>query len=230
MFCTNLRRRPSLSTLIPLLTSSTNPKLHETALQTHDLALPTAQPSQPTHRQPNLRPPTHPFLILTPSSSTSPTLTTERINRFTTLTATPAPTILFLLTTTSSQPPNLTGLQSFMDLQTLTHALPTTPPLLPIPSPIHLLPTLRTYTTAPTPSVTPITTTPLSLLPHLTTTAPLRPLTTHTANVLSDLCHSIVEIAVLGETEGGREMLGRWLGEEEGRGVVEFWEGEWIVE
>lgn len=33
----------------------------------------------------------------------------------------------------------------------------------------------------------------------------------------------------MAETEGGKEVLGEWLGEE-GKGVAEFWEGEWIVE
>lgn len=35
---------------------------------------------------------------------------------------------------------------------------------------------------------------------------------------------------MLAGTEGGRGVLGEWLGEEEGKGVAEFWEGEWIVE
>lgn len=110
------------------------------------------------------------------------------------------------------------------------HTLPTAPPLLPIPTPQHLLPILQTYTSPtplgpPTPPVP-----PLALLPHVTSTAPARPLSTHTTNVLSDLCHSLREVARLAETEVGRGVLGEWLGEEEGKWVAEFWEGEWIVE
>lgn len=35
---------------------------------------------------------------------------------------------------------------------------------------------------------------------------------------------------MLAGAEGGRGVLGEWLGEEEGKGVAEFWEGKWIVE
>ena len=48
--------------------------------------------------------------------------------------------------------------------------------------------------------------------------------------MLSDLCDSLKEVIELAETEGGRGVLGEWLGGEEGKGVREFWEGEWIVE
>lgn len=167
--------------------------------------------------------------------------------------ASPAPTIVFLISTPSDKN-DTGGMYGFMELQilfatlihldhscrTLTlhlhihrmHAVPTPPPLLPIPSPQHLLPILQTYTTAPTPSprapATPHVPT-LALLPHVTSTAPLRPLGTHTTNVLSDLCHSLKEVARLCETDGGRGVLGEWLGEE-GKGIGEFWEGEWFVE
>ncbi|KAF6233402.1 hypothetical protein HO173_008334 [Letharia columbiana] len=230
MFCSTLRRRPSLSTLIPLLTSSADPRLQETNLQTHDLALPT-QP-QPSHTAQQQRPTTQPFLILTSSSLHDPNAT-ERMNRFSTLTSSPVPTIVFLLST--SEQSDATGVHGFMELQTHLHPLPTPPPLLPIPSPHHLLAILRTYTTAPAPSPSPSPPPPppaatLSLLPHVTATAPARPLSTHTTNVLSDLCRSVREVAVLAGTEGGRGVLGEWLGEEGGKGVAEFWEGEWMVE
>ncbi len=64
----------------------------------------------------------------------------------------------------------------------------------------------------------------------MTSTAPARPLTTHVTNVLSDLCHTLKEVAELAGTEGGKGVLGEWLGGQEGKGVGEFWEGEWIVE
>lgn len=124
------------------------------------------------------------------------------------------------------------------------HALPTPPPLLPIPTPTHLLRILKTYTTPPSlslclplairpispPPPIPVPVPTLTLLPHLTSAAPLRPLSVHVTNVLSDLCQSVKEVAELAGTDGGRGVLGEWLGGEEGRGVAEFWEGEWIVE
>ncbi|KAL9136318.1 MAG: hypothetical protein Q9175_002463 [Cornicularia normoerica] len=114
MFCTTLRRRPSLSTLIPLLTSSTNPKLHETNLHTHDLALPIQPQSSHTAQQP--RPTTQMFLILTTSTLNDAKSTEERINRFSTLTASPAPTIGFLLSTSGKN--DAGGLHGLMELQT----------------------------------------------------------------------------------------------------------------
>ncbi|KAL9074623.1 MAG: hypothetical protein Q9161_002216 [Pseudevernia consocians] len=229
MFCTTLRRRPSLSTLIPLLTSSTNPKLRETNLQTHDLALPTQPQSSHTTQQ-QQRPTTQSFLILTPSSLADPPSTQEeRINRFSTLTASPTPTIAFLLSTSPTNRTDAESTYRFSELQTHIHALPTPPPLLPIPTPQHLLPILQTLTTSPAPPPPPPQAATLALLPHVTSKAPAKPLSTHSTNVLSDLCRSVREVAELGGREGGGEVLGEWLGEE-GRGVAEFWEGEWIVE
>ncbi len=48
--------------------------------------------------------------------------------------------------------------------------------------------------------------------------------------MLSDLCHALKEVAELAGTEGGEGVFGEWLGEGEGKGVWEFWEGEWVVE
>ncbi|CAF9935278.1 MAG: hypothetical protein ALECFALPRED_006349 [Alectoria fallacina] len=141
------------------------------------------------------------------------------------------PTIAFLLSTSPNKiDPD--GMHQFMELQTQIHALPTPIPLLPIPTPPHLLRILQTYATPPSPRPAPTTAQvpTLGLLPYVTSTAPARPLSAHVTNVLSDLCGSLKEVARLCETGGGRGVLGEWLGEEEGKGVAEFWEGEWIVE
>jgi len=52
----------------------------------------------------------------------------------------------------------------------------------------------------------------------------------HETNVLSDICHSLKDVVELASTEQGREALAGWVGEREANGLVEFWEGEWIVE
>jgi hypothetical protein len=67
------------------------------------------------------------------------------------------------------------------------------------------------------------------LLPHVASTAPAAPLSEHGANVLSDLCSSIGDVARLAGTEDGRAMLESWLGEE-AKAVVEFWKDEWVCE
>jgi len=116
-------------------------------------------------------------------------------------------------------------------------------PILPLPTPHSLLPTLHHYTTTltqPSPSspsqhVSPASFTLTRLLPTTTTTYPPHPLPQHATNVLSDIVPSLralVEVVV--SSEGGRrrrrgELCG-FLGEEVVRGLVEFWEGEWVVE
>lgn len=132
MFCTTLRKRPDVSTVLPLLASNTNPKLRgklptllpllssnqpsspETVLQTHDLAL-------PSHHQHLFL-----FLLLTPSSLQNPQpQLSERISRFSTLVASPTPVIAFLLTTNTNDthanatPTDENGMQAYMTLQTL---------------------------------------------------------------------------------------------------------------
>lgn len=44
--------------------------------------------------------------------------------------------------------------------------------------------------------------------------------------MLSDLCHTIREVAWICEREEGREILRQWLGEREVDGVIGFWEGK----
>ena len=137
MFCTNLRKRPDFSSVLPLLTSSTSPKLRgrspcfspfqynltqtspEASLQTHDLALP------------NLYSPQHHlflFLLLSPSSLSTPhPQLLERITRFSSLTASPTPIIAFLLNTGTATQSNSTpenGMHAYMTLQTLYHPEP----------------------------------------------------------------------------------------------------------
>ncbi|KAL2041553.1 hypothetical protein N7G274_005935 [Stereocaulon virgatum] len=233
MFCTTLRQRPDLAPVIPFFTSSTTPKLRETTLTTHDLALPVVP-----NRTSQTTPQTQIFLILTTTSlnnnnNNNPHLL-ERITRFSTLAYAPAPTIAFILSDSHESHGSAakTGMHAYMHLQTITHTLPTPPPLLPIPSPPNLLPLLLTYLTPASPHPFPPTTpqSPLLLLPHTTSSAPSRPLPTHATNVLSDICHSLKDIIEMVQCERGRREMEEWLGRGEagGGGVVEVWEGEWV--
>lgn len=63
----------------------------------------------------------------------------------------------------------------------------------------------------------------------MTVSAPARPLGVHAMNVLSDLCHSLKEVAEMCGSEEGRGILGEWIGRE-GEEVGEFWAGEWVCE
>ena len=176
------------------------------------------------------------------------------------MTASPAPTIAFILHSDypaksvnaakrakTTADPRETGMQAYSRLQLLILAPPSTGistnspnktiqtnpiPILPIPSPSHLLSFLKSYTAPP--RLPPLQQTPKKyalhhLLPHITTTAPARPLTQHTVNVLSDLCHSIREVAWICEREEGRTMLREWIGEKEADAVVAFWGDERVV-
>lgn len=65
---------------------------------------------------------------------------------------------------------------------------------------------------------------------------PGRLLSPHTANVMSDVCRSLLEVAEgcrnESQAEGreGESVLGRWIGEEEAQAVRGWWEGEWVWE
>lgn len=152
MFCTNLRKRPDLSSILPLLTSSTNPPLRgksafhilplllsnptppENTLQTHDLALPALH--SPNHNQHLFL-----FLLLSPSSLQTPQQSQllERLARFSSLTSSPTPVIALLLNTgTDDAQPNPTptenGMHAYMTLQSLYVPYQTRPQCHPSPT------------------------------------------------------------------------------------------------
>lgn len=103
--------------------------------------------------------------------------------------------------------------------------------LLPIPSPSQLVPLLTNYTAPAAPTrCTVRVPLPKTLLPQLTATAPARPLSEHSANVLSDICHSIRDVAAITESEQGMKVLEEYLGEEDARNIESFWAEEWICE
>ncbi|MCJ1302332.1 hypothetical protein MMC08_005135 [Hypocenomyce scalaris] len=223
MFCTSLRQRPEWAPIIPELYTSTSFKFWETALRTHDLALPL--PSTSKTGTSHLR-----VLLLSPSSveeSNRPE-TISRLERFSTLTGGDSIAIAFLLYL--PQPlRSSSGMHAYMALQALllSHSLPI--PILPLPTPTSLLPTLTHYVSQF--SLQPqLTIAPLTLLPHTTTTAPLRPLPEHTIHILSDLYHSLAEVATATGSEAGRRQLTEWVGEEVAVGMREFWADEWVCE
>ncbi|KJY02411.1 hypothetical protein TI39_contig53g00020 [Zymoseptoria brevis] len=121
MFCTTLRRRPSITSLIPTLTSSTPPTLRESNLSTHDLSLPLSTTPPRVLR----------LLLLTPASTTPENLegTMRRIEHLTHLTGGVDVAAIFLLNPTGSAtktaaPPKRDAVQGFVSASTLPLPLP----------------------------------------------------------------------------------------------------------
>ena len=104
-------------------------------------------------------------------------------------------------------------------------------PIIQIPEPRQLLQCIGSYMSAfnnhfPVPRISARS----ILLPHCTSTAPARPLSEHDTNVLSDITHSISEVATLARDPRGKTKLQEWLGEDVGRAIEEFWLDEWYCE
>lgn len=111
------------------------------------------------------------------------------------------------------------------------HELSLSLALLPVASPSQILPLLNTYTAAPAPSHrAPIIPTSMTLLRQVTAAAPISPLSEHSANVLSDVCHSIRDVAAMTESDDGMKVLEDYLGEEDAKNIESFWAEEWICE
>ena len=104
-------------------------------------------------------------------------------------------------------------------------------PLLPVAGPAELVPEITRYIASmdlyashPIPPFS----TRVVLLPHVTLSAPSFPLSEHNTYILSDLCHSLSDVAALADTEEGRSMLQHWLGAD-GIAIADFWQEELIL-
>ncbi|KAL8749868.1 MAG: hypothetical protein Q9199_007428 [Rusavskia elegans] len=235
MFCSSLRQRRDLASVFPILTKANSPRLRENKLTTHDLALPLpAAHSTGSDRQQSTVQRCQLFLLLTPESvsGTDRTSLLSRIERFATLTTDPSPAIAFLLFVGSGQIPSSNSLHAYTTLQIWLHEMATTsPPILPIASPAQLLPLLKTFVASSPPTHRgPAAPSSRSLLRQITATAPARPLSEHSTNVLSDICHSIGEVATMTASGQGMQVLEDFLGEQDAKNIESFWAEEWICE
>jgi len=70
---------------------------------------------------------------------------------------------------------------------------------------------------------------PAFLFPHVTTSAPERPLSENTANILNDLFPSVRALEEATRTNEGRTNLRNWLDARTAEEIIDFWEDEWIV-
>ncbi|KAH0536307.1 hypothetical protein FGG08_006800, partial [Glutinoglossum americanum] len=212
MFSTTLRASPIWSPTIPLLKSSPHFLLESSALQTHDIALPTPTP-----------PNGHRLLLLLLSARDTATdparkTTLARIERLVAAAGGRGVGVVWLLAGSARGYAEMGELL----LRRLPHP---PPPVLPLADPRELPRLLGTLLLARPPGVPvggPARGRGRGLLPLLTTTPPL---SEHAANVLSDLFPSVRHLAVAVGAREGREVVRAWLGGEGGEGVVEFWVG-----
>lgn len=137
--------------------------------------------------------------------------------------------IVFLLRDNGSQDD---GTRTFMTLQlSLLSALEM--PIIPISSASVLQQSVSSFQQqlvqtrhTPRPQVYPST----ALLPYCSVNGLIPE---HTRNVLSDICHSIPELAQAATTQEGQVVLRQWLGEPSPavvEHIIAFWKQEYIVD
>ncbi|KAL8668954.1 MAG: hypothetical protein Q9168_006436 [Polycauliona sp. 1 TL-2023] len=201
MFCSSLRQRRDLTALIPLLAQANSPALRESKLVTHDLALPLpAVPSTGHDQQPSTGQQHQLFLLLT-ADSVSGNDRTSLLSRIE----------RFASLTTDPLPAI-----AFLLFAGSVHGASS--------NSFHAYMTLQVWQASPiAPSSRP-------LLRQVTATAPMCPLSEHSTNVLSDLCHSVGEVAAMTASEQGMQVLEDFLGEEEAKNIESFWAEEWICD
>ncbi|MCJ1389337.1 hypothetical protein MMC18_002193 [Xylographa bjoerkii] len=202
--------------------------MKESNLKTFDLALgiPSRSDSHETVR-------TLQVLVLTPASldENMKANTMARIEHFSALGGDSIAITFMFSTSATAIPDSMDGLRALSTLQLMILAHSNVPslPILPITNPFSFLLELNTYLdslhhyshlTLPQFSVR------TNLLRHTTSSAPSRPLSEHNTNILSDICHSLSDVAKLADSEQGYLTLEEWL-EDAGKGVTKFWQEVW---
>ncbi|KAL8946726.1 MAG: hypothetical protein Q9222_006918 [Ikaeria aurantiellina] len=211
------------------------PAESQAKLTTHDLSIPRAIASSKSSddQQQSATQQQQLFLLLTPESilERDRNALLSRIERLVSLTAAPIPAIAFLCSISPAQKSSTNGLQAYMTLQTMLHESSLSIALLPVASPTQILSILSAHIKPSVPAKpTSVAAPPRALLRQVTATAPNRPLSEHATNVLSDICHSIGEVAALTKNERGIKTLENFLGEEDAGNIASFWAEEWICE
>lgn len=70
---------------------------------------------------------------------------------------------------------------------------------------------------------------PTTLIAQATSTAPSKPPSEHTTNILTDLFSSIPELEAGTRTAAGQATIHEYLDAKTAKEVIEFWEDEWLV-
>ncbi|TGO41352.1 hypothetical protein BHYA_0023g00620 [Botrytis hyacinthi] len=219
MFCSSLRKRQQWASLPSTLLMEKMPKWKEATLNTHDLSLPL---QSKTGKQEFFR-----VLLLSSIDMQTIVDLSARVERLYHQTGGRNVGIIFLLREEGS---NDNGLKEFMGLQ--ISLMPTFKmPILPLTSVPQILsivqPFQRQLCIIPSSKRVDAQ---YELLPfcHVGNT-----MTEHTRNILSDICHSVPELARTASTNDGQRQLREWLSEpnpESAQDVIDFWKREYLLE
>ncbi|KAF7958788.1 hypothetical protein EAE96_002321 [Botrytis aclada] len=219
MFCSSLRKRQQWASLPSILLMEKMPKWKEATLNTHDISLPM---QRKTGEQEFFR-----VLLLSPSDMQPIANLSARIERLYHQTGGRNVGIIFLLCETDG---NDNGLKEFMNLQISlmsTFKIPILP-LMSVPQILSVVqPFQRQLCIIPSSRRVDAQ---YELLPfsHVGNT-----MTEHTRNILSDICHSVPELARTASTTDGQKRLREWLSEpnpESAQDVIDFWKREYLLE
>ncbi|TGO62703.1 hypothetical protein BOTNAR_0110g00150 [Botryotinia narcissicola] len=195
------------------------PKWKEATLNTHDVSLPM---QSKTGEQEFFR-----FLLLSSIDMQTIVDLSARVERLYHQTGGRNVGVIFLLREEGS---NDNGLEEFMDLQiSLMPAFKM--PILPLISVPQILSIVQPFQRqlCIVPSSKRVDS-QYELLPfsHVGNT-----MTEHTRNILSDICHSVPELARTASTTDGQKQLREWLSEpnsESAQDVIDFWKREYLLE
>ncbi|KAF7892938.1 uncharacterized protein EAF02_000476 [Botrytis sinoallii] len=219
MFCSSLRKRQQWASLPSILLMEKMPKWKEATLNTHDLSLPM---QSKTGEQEFFR-----VLLLSSIDMQPIANASARVERLYHQTGGRNVGIIFLLREKDS---NDNGLKEFMDLQISlmsTFKMPILP-LISVPQILSIVqPFQRQLCVVPSSKRVDAQ---YELLPfsHVGNT-----MTEHTRNILSDICHSVPELARTASTTDGPKQLRDWLSEpnpESAQDVIDFWKREYLLD
>ncbi|RAL62505.1 hypothetical protein DID88_005070 [Monilinia fructigena] len=220
MFCSSLRRRKEWATLPSILLKEKILKWREGTINTHDLSIPI--PSTKEGEQQFFR-----VLLLSPSDMKSSTNASARIERLDHQTGGRNVGIIFLLRENGG---GENGMKEYMNLQ-LSLMTTSKIPILPLASASQLLTALQSFQRqlCIVPSSRKVDA-QYELLPFSNVG---NAMTQHTRNILSDICHSIPELAGIATTSDGQGQLREWLSEpnpNSAQNIIDFWKREYLLE
>lgn len=198
----------------------------ESSLKTHDLGLRMPSENDESYLA---------VLVLGPANTVDACLsdTKARLQQFAATSKGKPSIIAFVLDEEQGDPTSLDDLQHFMRLQTALFESDIPCPALPVPGVSLLLTTLDAYLReikSPPPKLDP--TPPISaclLLPYATASAPMKPLSEHNSNVVSDTFSSLRALEEATRTQQGQAQLCNLVGRITAEDIVDFWADEWIV-
>ncbi|ESZ99307.1 hypothetical protein SBOR_0348 [Sclerotinia borealis F-4128] len=203
MFCSSLRKRQEWATLPSTLVMEKMPKWREGAINTHDLSLPIPVSKEGEHGVCRM-------LLLSPSDMEPPANASARIERLYHQTGGRNVGIIFLL---HEKKDNDNGMKEFMKLR-ISLMSTFQIPILPLTSVSQLIAMVQSFQRqlCIIPSSSKRVDAQYELLPFCNVG---KAMTEHTRNILSDISHSIPELAHTATTPDGQDRLREWLSEPE---------------